>query len=979
MKKYLVLAVICLAAAINFKGTFIKSDPPHRLEILFLGHTATHHLSDKLAEIVQRSFFKDGINITYTTDPNDLNETTLSKYDGLMIYANYDTISKSQEKALLQYVKSGKGFIPIHCASWCFQNSEEYIKMVGGQFSTHKTDTFTTVIVDKKHPIMKGIVPFTTWDETYVHAKINKDIHVLTERVEGTHHEPYTWTNNYGKGRVFYTAYGHDEHTWNNPEFLKLLEQGTIWAVGKNAEKQLDKLPKPNPAYTVADIPNYENRNPAPKLQAPLSPAESQLLTQIPVGFKMQLFAAEPDIEKPIAMAWDERGRLWILETIDYPNTVRDNKGEGLDRIKICEDTDGDGKADKFTIFADHLNIPTSIVFARGGVIISQAPDFIFLKDTDGDDKADIREKIITGWGTFDTHAGPSNLKYGLDNKIWGTVGYSGFNGTIGGQKFNFNQAVYRFTPDGKNMEHLGSTSNNTWGLGFSENFDVFISTANNSHSDYLGIPLPYLQRLAMPGMESVKKIDGHYGMHVVTKNLRQVDVHDGFTAAAGHNLYTARNFPEEYWNKIGFVNEPTGRVIHRAILEPDGSGFKEKDGWNFLASADEWMGPVQSEVGPDGALWVSDWYNFIIQHNPTPKGFQNGKGNAYINPLRDRTHGRIYRIVYDGAKPSPITKLDKNKPDELLAGLQSDNMFWRITAQRLIVEGGYKQLAPQLFGLIRNKSIDAIGINAPAIHALWTLNGLGLLNGSDAEALTVAEDALTHPSAGVRKAALQVLPLTSRSKAAIQKAGLLNDINLNTRLAAFLTIADMPASDEMGKLLVAAQKAPQNANDYWISRAIPIAMATHVKGYGEEVKAANLAEIEKANISKAKVDQTVKITVVQNAMKYDTKTFTVKAGSMVEVDFYNPDFMQHNFVILQKGSLEKAGAAADKLAQDPKGMEQNYVPKIPEVLFSTKLINPQETFKLKFRVPADAGDYPFICSFPGHWRIMNGIMKVVK
>jgi putative membrane-bound dehydrogenase-like protein len=979
MKKYIVLAVICLVALVSIKGKFVKNNPSHRLEILFLGHAATHHESGKLAEVVQQAFFKDGINITYTTNPDDLNDATLSKYDGLMVYANYDTISQSQARALLQFVKSGKGFIPVHCASFCFRNSDEVVKLIGGQFSTHKTDTFKMVVADKKNPILKGVNAFTTWDETYVHTKINKDIHVITERVEGNHHEPYTWTNTYGKGRVFYTAYGHDERTWKQPDFLKLLENGVIWAVGKKAEKELDKLPKPNPAYTVADIPNYENRNPAPKLQEPLTTTESQLLTQIPVGFKMELFASEPDVEKPIAMAWDEHGRLWILETIDYPNTVRENKGEGLDRIKICEDTNGDGKADKFTIFAEHLNIPTSIVFARGGVIISQAPDFLFLKDTNGDDKADVREKLITGWGTFDTHAGPSNLKYGLDNKIWGTVGYSGFNGTVSGQKFNFNQAVYRFTSDGKNLEHLGSTSNNTWGLGFSENFDVFISTANNSHSDYLGIPLPYLQRLAMPGMESVKKIDGHYGMHVVTKNLRQVDVFNGFTAAAGHNLYTARNFPEEYWNKIGFVNEPTGRVIHRAILQPDGSGFKEQDGWNFLASADEWMGPVQAEVGPDGALWVSDWYNFIIQHNPTPKGFQNGKGNAYINPLRDRTHGRIYRIVYDGAKPSPITKLDKNNPEELLTGLQSDNMFWRITAQRLIVEGAYKQLAPQLLGLIRNKSIDAVGINAPAIHALWTLKGLGLLDGSNAEALTVAEDALTHPSAGVRKAALQVLPLTSRSMAAIQKARLLNDINLNTRLATFLAVADMPANEEMGNVLLAAKKVPQNANDYWISRAIPIAMATHIKGFGEETKTANLAAMERFAISRARVDQNVKINVVQNAMKYDTKTFTVKAGSMVEIEFTNPDFMQHNLLILQKGSLDKVGAAADKLAQDPKGIEQNYVPKMPEVLFATTLVEPQKTFKLKFRVPAAEGDYPFICSFPGHWRIMNGIMKVVK
>lgn len=978
MKKYIIL-VICLLALVSIRGTFIKNAAPRRIEILFLGHTATHHQSDKLAEIVQQAFFKTGINITYTINPDDLNETTLSKYDGLMVYANYDTISKSQEQALLQYVKSGKGFIPVHCASYCFRNSDEVVKMMGGQFSTHKTDSFKMVIADKKHPVMKDVNAFTTWDETYVHTKINKDIHVITERVEGAHHEPYTWTNNYGKGRVFYTAYGHDERTWKNPDFLKLLENGVKWAIGRKAENQLAKLPKPNPAYSVADIPNYEKRNPAPMLQAPLSPVESQLITQIPVGFKMQLFAAEPDIEKPIAMAWDERGRLWVVETIDYPNTVRENKGEGLDRIKICEDSDGDGKADKFTVFADKLNIPTSIVFARGGIIISQAPDFLFLKDTDGDDKADIREKIITGWGTSDTHAGPSNLKYGLDNKIWGTVGYSGFTGTVGSQKFNFNQAVYRFTADGKNLEHLGSTSNNTWGLGFSENFDVFVSTANNSHSDYLGIPLPFLQRLAMPGMESVKKIEGHYGMHVVTKNLRQVDVFNGFTAAAGHNLYTARNFPEEYWNKIAFVNEPTGRIIHRAVLQPDGSGFKEQDGWNFLASADEWMGPVQAEVGPDGALWVSDWYNFIIQHNPTPKGFQNGKGNAYVNPLRDRTHGRIYRIVYDAAKPSPITNLNKNNPDELLAGLKSDNMFWRITAQRLIVDGGYKQLAPQLFGLIRNKTMDAIAINAPAIHALWTLQGLGFFDGSNAEALTVAEEALSHPSAGVRKAALQVLPRTMRSMQSIQKAGLLNDSNLNTRLAAFLTISDMPASDAMGAALLAASRVSQNSNDYWISRALPIAIATHLKGYGEPIKAANLAAMEQAALSKAKVDQTVKISVVQNAMKYDTKTFTVKAGSMVEIEFYNPDFMQHNLLIIQRGSMEKVGGEADKLAQDPKGIDQNYVPKMPEVLFSTKLINPRETIKLKFRVPADAGEYPFICSFPGHWRIMNGIMNVVK
>ena len=158
--------------------------------------------------------------------------------------------------------------------------------------------------------------------------------------------------------------------------------------IGKNLERKCQRLPtgmKPN-------IPNYEKRNPAPKFQEPLSPEESKKLIQVPVGFDLELFASEPDIINPIAMEWDEKGRLWVIETVDYPNTVREDKSSGDDRIKICEDTDGDGKADKFTVFAENLNIPTSMVFANGGIIVSQAPHFLFLKDTDGDDKADVRK-----------------------------------------------------------------------------------------------------------------------------------------------------------------------------------------------------------------------------------------------------------------------------------------------------------------------------------------------------------------------------------------------------------------------------------------------------------------------------------------------------------------------------------------------------------------------------------------------------------
>jgi len=175
------------------------------------------------------------------------------------------------------------------------------------------------------------------------------------------------------------------------------------------------------------EVPNYERRPEPVKYQAPLSPKDSMRYTQVPADFDLQLFAAEPDIVKPIYMAWDERGRAWIVEARDYPHGLVNEGGPGKADIKFCEDTDGDGKADKFTIFADKLNLATSLTFVNGGVMVSEARHMLFLKDTDGDDKADVREAILPGWGVGDTHAQQSNLRRGFDNWLYGSVGYSNF------------------------------------------------------------------------------------------------------------------------------------------------------------------------------------------------------------------------------------------------------------------------------------------------------------------------------------------------------------------------------------------------------------------------------------------------------------------------------------------------------------------------------------------------------------------------
>ena len=798
-----------------------------RLEILFLGDN-DHHVPRERFFDATKGLGPKGINLTYTDRLEDLNPTTLAKYDGLAIYANWPKIEPAQEKALVDYVQSGHGLIPIHCASFCFQNSPEYIRIVGGQFLEHETGTFTTKIVAPEHPIMTGFTGFETWDETYVHTKLNLDKTVLQVRDD----EPWTWVRNEGKGRVFYTAYGHDQRTWGNHGFQDLLARGIIWAVGEKAAGELAALQLPAFKYDDGfEVPNYERRVPPPKLQEPLTPAESRKHVQWPVDMDLQLVASEPLIVNTIELQWDERGRLWTLETVDYPNEIVPG-GPGNDRICVLEDTKGDGVMDKRTVFADGLSCPTSMVFVDGGVIVMQAPQTLFLKDSNGDGKADIKKVLFTGWGYGDTHAEPSNLEYGVDGWIYGCVGYDGFNGDVGGEHLRFGQGAYRFKPDGSKLEFLGRTSNNTWGLAFREDGDLFGSTANNQHSWYLPIARRYydmvdgLEQPVTPGIDANKKAP------LLMERIRQVDVQGGFTAEAGHNLYTARAFPRDFWDRVALLCEPTCHILYKGVLEPHGTDFSLENGWDLLSSDDEWFAPVHAQTGPDGAIWMSDFYSFLIQHNPTPTlrsgGFvgKTGRGNAFVSTLRNTQKARIWRLSYKGGKPSRQYSLSKDDPQTLLAALKSDNMFWRLHAQRLLVERGQTDVVPQLEALAADPTMDEIGIAGGAYHALWTLNGLGA---ASFETLTKA---LKHPAAGVRRAALQILPRAPQSAQAILDAGLLADQEPLVRLTALLALADQPASDLAGAELYKLTKDPIVKSDKWLPTALTIAASRHANGF---------------------------------------------------------------------------------------------------------------------------------------------------
>jgi len=527
-------------------------------------------------------------------------------------------------------------------------------------------------------------------------------------------------------------------------------------------------------------VANYEKRPEPLTLQLPFSVKGSMERTQVPADCELKLFAAEPDIAKPIAFAWDERGRCWVVETRDYPHGISDN-GQGQDSIKICEDTDGNGRADKFTVFADKLNLPTGIVFARKGIIVAAPPKFIYLEDTNGDDVADKRETIIDCWGIKDTHAQASNLHYGFDNWIYGCVGYSGIEGYVGGKKQQFAMGTYRFKADGSAIEFLHQFTNNAWGHSYNDAGDQFGGTANGAPIFFGGIPATALGE-GSRGM-TAKKINVVDTCHTITPNFRQVDVFGGYTAAAGSNFIYSDALPARFQGKA-MICEPTMKTVSLVDVQPDGAGWKALDYMNIYASSDEWNSPVHAEVGPDGAVWVADFQNFIIQHNPTPSlergGFvaTTGVGGAHENDLRDHSRGRIYRIVAKGAAKDTNTLYSRLLKQQRLASDTSDLS------------------------------------DLSDIHALWVKHARGTLDAKTHQA------ALISPDAKLRRNAVRALGSDKAAQDLFFGSGVFSDPDLHTRLAAFVKLADFPTTEEIKTLVKKLSADPIVKADEWLAEA---------------------------------------------------------------------------------------------------------------------------------------------------------------
>ncbi len=850
MQKSLLLPLALLIAAMAFSQTLkLPNKEASRVEVLFLGApTANHPGHDPIERyrILKKSFGTAGIDLTYTEDLADLRREVLDRYDAVMLYGNWkqnEAMDPAQEKALLGYVEDGGGFLPIHCASACFGGSEAFVKLVGGRFKSHGDGVFRTTITAPDHPVMKGYEGFETWDETYVHDSHGDDRTILQVRDK----EPWTWVREQGKGRVFYTAYGHDMRCWVQPSFHELLRRAVLWSVGDEVRAKLSAMKLPKLEQEEMILPGYREQKTITSGQKPLSPTESLKLAQVPTGYEISLFASEPDIVNPIHITWDHLGRAYVIQTVDYPNNLQAGN-IGHDRIHICEDTDGDGKADKFTLFADKLSIPTSAVFANGGLVCTNGSEMLFLKDTDGDGKADVRQVLFSGFKMHDTHAGVSNLRYGFDNWIYATIGYSGFDGTVGGDKHNFANGLFRFRPDGSKMEFLQNTTNNTWGLGFTSDFDILGSTANGNPSWFYTFPYGMYAQAGLPQPKTPND-DKNPKFFPSSMDIRQVDQHDRYTSAAGHAFYTAARFPGYGENNIAFVCEPTGKLVGQFEITRKGAGYVSRQLPNNLySSADGWSGPVCAETGPDGAVWIADWYNLIIQHNPTPNvksaGYdaKNGAGNAYESPVRDVKHGRVLRVYPKGSKNDPYPKLDTAKPDSLIAALSHPNQFWRLQAQRLIAESRPPGISAKLKETVKS------GTATPAaMHAFYALAEIGEL---DAETVKAA---LASSSRGLRRAAVLVAPADQTIAASVIKNGVIGAADERELAEIFVMLARIAPTDEIGKALHATLVAKQDAifKDATLTAAWQTAARRHAEGVLAAAGKINDAPVAPVNLLK--------------------------------------------------------------------------------------------------------------------------------
>jgi putative membrane-bound dehydrogenase-like protein len=851
MKNRLVCFGLALAAAVEFSLPTAAAEP---LRVFIRGGQKSHgpgqheherFLGEWTQLLTQRGARVDGAMEFPTAEQ-------LARVDVLILHAQEGgEIPRDKRPALEAFLKRGGGLVTIHAANVARRDSPDgaaYLKsLIGGTWIWGATKwlegPMALYYVDRTHSITREVGNYDMTDEIYYDMDLSPDIRVLAAaytpntaqarkqdqrglppkgKVTVYDIAPQIWTYEKDNYRAFAHLPGHNYVNFAKPHFRAVLLRGIAWA-GKRAnvdelciKEELASLRYPEGgAPRPQDVPATLNLHPE---------------------FKISLVAAEPLINKVMNLDWDAAGRMWVVETPEYPDGRWANDPEDLvqrwtngaprdpatgryqrpayDRISILTDTDGDGVMDKKHVFADHahgvpggLELVTSFVLHKDGVVAAAAPDIWFLRDTNGDGTCDKVEKLYTNLGTRDTHAVINNLRWGFDGWIYATHGYSSSpNVTSGDGTKNFgpiNSGVVRFKPDGSAFEQFSSKGGNTWGLQISWDNEVFWTQPTSG--DLLMHTVMSENQLTRAGTRGLtsfrvasKSLDTFPLIPYDSLPYVQIDWVGKFTAAAGCVIYDGGAWPAK-WNYSYFTTEPTINIVHHQFVKPDGVSFAAareagRETTEFIGGKNLWFRPIEVRVGPDGALYVVDFCNQAVIHNDT-RGPKHGPRNAAIRPDRDHYYGRIWRVDHKDAKKLPVPNLAKASPADLVKALESVNQHVRMNAVRLITETGKAETSALKSLVTSEKSPQA------RVAALWAMARTGRLDEQTISA--AASDA----NEAVRKNAMMAAA-GARANTRATALKLAGDANPQVRLEALKTLAALDMDAATARALVALYPA---------------------------------------------------------------------------------------------------------------------------------------------------------------------------
>ncbi|WP_397384793.1 PVC-type heme-binding CxxCH protein [Prosthecobacter sp.] len=671
-----------------------------------------------------------------------------------------------------------------------------------------------------------------------------------------------------------------------------------VWARITGGDKKIDDSNVPKPVPVISNVGGGSKSSSAQKegILKYISGEEAIKHMAVKKGFEVHLFADEtrfPQIANPVQMQFDTKGRLWVAAWPTYPKW--EPLKEMNDALVILHDDNNDGSADRATEFARVQN-PLGFEFWNGGVLVTRQSEILFLKDTDGDDKADVQTIMLMGLDSSDSHHGANNLIYGPDGGLYwqsGVFMQHNHEHPWGPSLNTGASAMYRFDPrrftiarHADNSPNPHGTSFDSWGYQYAT--DGTGGRAYQVRPEGNGFKMYELLKKEVRPVTASEVVSSTHFPEAMQGDFLICNV-IGFLGVKHYHL-------ERDADKGTVWGEPAGDELTVKVTQADGT-VTEETSRGFLMSGDKNFRPSDAVFAPDGSLYLSDWHNVIIGHMQ----------HNVRDPNRDHAHGRVYRITATGRPLQQVVPVDGQPIPALLENLKHPADGVRHRTHIELSERDTKEVIAATQSWMKQfdptKKEDAHHL----LEALWI-----------------------HQQHNVRN--VELLGQLQKSP------------ELNARNAANVVQHlwfNVEASMHGGVIAAEAEKKAQ--------------------------KSGILSDTPELT--------TIRVATIPERMMYDVKELNVKAGKKVKLTFANPDFMPHNILLVNPGKAEEIAIKA--MALGAKGFDTGFIPESTDILWHSKLLDHGKEQVIEFTAPTKPGDYPYVCSFPGHYLIMRGVMHV--